>query len=151
MTFIKINKKEKSLQLISDKRVVFNFTCLLGKNIGRKLQKNDMKTPDGKYKIIVKNPKSKYFLSLGIDYPNIKDAKDGLANGFISQQTKNEIIQAHKKHKKIPWQTDLGGEIYIHGQGDDDKNWTRGCIKLKNKDMKELFKFVKINDEVIIV
>jgi hypothetical protein len=40
--------------------------------------------------------------------------------------------------------TDIGGEIQIHGQG-IHSNWTFGCMALRNQDMDELFAHPEID------
>ena len=48
-----------------------------------------------------------------------------------------------------PWNTPLGGEIFIHGGG-ETWDWTYGCVALRNKDIEELFKVVAVGTEVVI-
>ena len=37
-----------------------------------------------------------------------------------------------------PWDTSLGGEIFIHGGG-TASDWTWGCVALENDAVRELF------------
>lgn len=155
MKHIKVIKSEKKLRLVEDERVVFTFPCAVGKNFGRKLEQCDLKTPEGEYLIVVKNPKSKYYLSLGLNYPSIKDARDAHEQGMINEKTRNKIINAQGDYLNdpktiIPWDTKMGGEIYIHGELDNDKNYSLGCIKLFNKDMKKLYSIVEVGTRVVI-
>ncbi len=150
MRVICIDKKNKVLKFFINKKLIFSCACLLGEKVGPKQKEGDLKTPQGKYKIVVKNAKSKYFLSLGINYPNLKDAKNGLDKKIINQKEYQTILSAYKNHQKVPWDTNLGGKIYIHGEGDYHKEYTRGCIKLSNLDMKKLYEIVCVEDTVII-
>lgn len=146
---ILINKSTNKLRLADKQRVVFEFPCHLGKNPGRKLKRDDMKTPEGEYKIVVKNPKSEYHLSLGLNYPNLQDANDAFESNIINQTERDKIISGHKNNF-IPWDTPMGGEIYIHGDSNADNHHTRGCIKLKDADMEKLYESAKIGESVII-
>jgi murein L,D-transpeptidase YafK len=110
----------------------------------------DRKTPEGSYYITHKNAKSQFYLSLGISYPNLDDARAGLRAGLISKSEFARIETANK-HKKLPPQgTRLGGDIFIHGGG-AQLDWTWGCIALNNQDMDFLFTHVAVGDKVTIL
>lgn len=155
MKYIEILKVDKKIRLVNHRRVVFEFNCYIGKNPGRKLCQDEKRTPEGEYIIVVKNPQSKYFLSLGLNYPNIQDAQAALQSGIIDQLTCDKITQAQKDYLNnpqtiVPWHTAMGGEIYIHGEGDNNKDYTQGCIKLKNKDMQKIYSAAEIGTKVFI-
>jgi murein L,D-transpeptidase YafK len=102
-----------------------------------------------------KNPRSKYFRSLCISYPNAEDAERGLAAGLIDREQHAQILAAIRLHAMPPQRTGLGGEIYIHGRGAGEpsselKDWTRGCIALDNPAMQELYDRVPIGTPVLI-
>jgi murein L,D-transpeptidase YafK len=71
----------------------------------------------------VKNPHSKFYLSLGLSYPNTEDAKRGLAKKLISRAQYDQIINAIDRKQIPPQNTKLGGDIYIHGGG-SGQDWT---------------------------
>ena len=148
--YILINKKNLNLQLIDKESVVFDFPCATGKNEGKKEKEGDLKTPEGEYKIVVKNPESKYFLSLGLNYPNIKDVKDAFEKGIISEEIKNKIILANQEDGVIPWGTKMGGEIYIHGNLNNGKDYTLGCVKVSDENIRKLYNIVEIGVKVVI-
>ncbi len=114
-----------------------------------KTQQGDGATPEGEYRVCVKNPQSKFLLSLGINYPNQSDAERGLRSGLISQAEYDSIVEAHEKGRRPPWNTLLGGEIFIHGRG-SGSDWTLGCIALDDPDMRELYRAVVIGTPVVI-
>jgi murein L,D-transpeptidase YafK len=97
----------------------------------------------------VKNPKSQYYLSLGLSYPNIQDAERGLREGLISREQYDRIAEAIREGRRPPWHTPLGGEIFIHGDG-SKKDWTLGCIALHNNDIRELYDVVPVGTPVLI-
>lgn len=145
-----IRKKERKLFLFDGERLIKTYKIALGfEPIGDKARESDGKTPEGEFYVAIKNPKSKYFLSLGLSYPNLKHAARGLKAGLISQEEYEEITKAHRE-KRLPNQkTQLGGEIYIHG-GDTLWDWTQGCAALKNRDVEEIFAAVRIGTKVFI-
>ena len=136
---ILVKKKERTLEVFDGDKLIKTYQIALGfEPAGDKEIQGDGKTPEGDFYIFTKNPKSKFYLSLGVSYPSLDDAKRGLENELISREQHDSIIDAINE-KKIPLQnTKLGGEIYIHGEG-NVTDWTAGCIALKNSDMKELF------------
>jgi len=118
--------------------------------VGPKAVQGDRKTPEGDYYITHKNSKSQFYLSLGISYPNLQDAKAGLRTGLISASEYALIETANKQRKLPPQGTRLGGDIFIHGGG-AQSDWTWGCIALNNKDMDFLFAHVAAGDKVTIL
>jgi len=114
-------------------KAVFNIG--LGKfGLSDKLYAGDEATPEGRYKIVKKNPSSRFYKALLIDYPNEKDRR--------------EFAEAKKKGL-IPAGRGIGGLIEIHGGGND--SLTNGCIALENEAMDALFSEVGIGTPVTIV
>lgn len=83
--------------------------CALAGTLGPKRMQGDYQVPEGFYYINVFNPKSNYYLSLGINYPN---ASDKLLSDSINP----------------------GGDIYIHGSC-----VTVGCIPVTDQQIDELY------------
>lgn len=125
---ILVEKSARKLSLLSGQKVVAQYDIDLGFTPeGHKEREGDGKTPEGFYKISGRNPKSKYFLSLRISYPNEQD----------------KIYAA--KLKVSP-----GGDIMIHGLPNSlsffgfrkklKKDWTQGCIAVQsNQEMQEIW------------
>ncbi len=147
---ILIKKKARTLEVFDGEKLIKKYTIALGfEPVGDKKVEGDGKTPEGDFYIFTKNPKSKFYLSLGVSYPTKEDAKRGLEEKLITQEQNDEIVKAIN-NKKIPLQnTALGGEIYIHGSG-NAKDWTAGCIAMKNSDMKELYDSIAVETPVKI-
>jgi murein L,D-transpeptidase YafK len=139
---IRVIKAQRLLYLYDNDRLLRIYPVALGfEAIGEKIKQGDGRTPEGNYFIVAKNPKSKFYLSLAINYPNLRDAELALAQGRI-QRAEFEAIKAAEIKKTIPpWNTVLGGEIFIHGNG-TRYDWTDGCIALENFQMKELYQAV---------
>ena len=87
--------------------------CNFSGDLGPKLKEGDRQIPEGIYKIKVFNPKSKFYLSMGLDYPNERDMKI-----------------ADPDHP--------GSDIYIHGGCR-----TVGCIPITDEKIAELYLLAK--------
>ena len=145
-----ISKKKRLLQIFDgDKLIKFYNTAFGFAPNGDKEIEGDGKTPEGEFYIFTKNPNSKFYLSLGLSYPNIEDAMRGLQQGIISREEHDEITAATAEKRMPPQNTKLGGEIYIHGGG-TASDWTAGCIALDNEEMKEVFDALAVGSPVTI-
>ena len=147
---IVVYKKERKLELYSDKTLVRSYRVGLGFNpIADKQREGDGATPEGDFYVFVKNDKSSYYLSLGVSYPNVEDAERGLRDGLITKKQHDAIVDAQRRKVAPPQYTNLGGLIYIHGNG-AKSDWTLGCVALENEDMKELFDSVAVGTPITI-
>ena len=145
-----INKGARTLEVFDGSDLVKTYKIALGSEPkGDKEKEGDGKTPEGEYSIFIKNPKSSYYLSLGISYPNVDDADRGLKSREITKEVYDQIVKASEKGEAPPQKTPLGGEIYIHGNG-NLVDWTAGCIAMTNVDIKELFTALPIGTKVVI-
>lgn len=91
------------------KKIISYEFCKLSGEAGPKRKQGDLQVPEGMYHIDRFNPKSKFFLSLGINYPNASD-------------------------KILGDQKQPGGDIFIHG-----KCVTVGCIPITDPMIMELY------------
>jgi len=147
---IRIYKADRRLDYIVDGNIEKTFRIGLGFTpAGGKSREGDGRTPEGSYYICTKNPKSKFTLFLGISYPNGEDAQRGFERGIISQEELNRIKAAIGERKRPDWDTQLGGQIGIHGKG-NAFDWTAGCIALNDEDILYLWDRVAIGDTVLI-
>lgn len=146
-----IKKKARTLEVFDGPTLVKTYGVVLGSTPeGDKEIEGDGKTPEGEFYIFTKNAESKFYLSLGLSYPGIEDAKRGLNDKLISQDEYDAIVQAVKDKKMPPQNTKLGGEIYIHGGG-TIADWTQGCVALRNEEIKELFDAIPVGTAVTIL
>ena len=147
---IVIKKAKKKLFLYSEEKLLRTYPVKIGFNpVGDKIRQGDKRTPEGRYYICMKNPRSKYYLSLGLSYPSIEDAERGLEQKLITKTDHDRIIEKISRKSIPPWDTPLGGEIFIHGGG-ETWDWTYGCVALCNKDIEELYKVIALGTEVVI-
>ena len=93
VTRIVVQKEQRRMFLLSGSTILRAYDIDLGfAPIGHKTVEGDGKTPEGSYFIDRKNPKSDFYLSLGISYPNSADTARAAA---LDQP--------------------VGGDIFIHG------------------------------------
>jgi murein L,D-transpeptidase YafK len=127
-----VRKAERRLYLLRGEEVLRSYRVALGLNPdGPKERAGDFRTPEGTYRLVRRNPRSDYFLSMQVSYPNDTDLR-----------------RAHRNR----W--DPGGSIMIHGLPNtlkrtpdyySNRDWTDGCIALSNSDMLELWLFTPDN------
>jgi murein L,D-transpeptidase YafK len=147
---IVVEKAARRLTLYSNGERVRVFQVALGfEPTGDKVKQGDGRTPEGDFYVCMKNDKSKFYLSLGLSYPNAEDAERGLRDRVITRAQHGRIASAIKRGAKPPWDTALGGEIFIHGGG-TSSDWTWGCVALANEHIKELFDAVPLGTNVRI-
>jgi len=147
---IVVSKSARRLELYSDGRVVRELRVALGGDpVNDKERQGDSRTPEGDFYVCVKNEKSQFYRSLGLSYPNREDAERGLRDQLITRAEYERIVSAITRKRTPPWNTALGGEIFIHGGGASN-DWTLGCVALDNPDMQELFDTVPVGTPVKI-
>ena len=147
---IVVKKKQRILELFDGEQLLKTYKIALGfAPVGDKEREGDGKTPEGEFYVFTKNAKSRFYLSLGVSYPNIEDAERGLKDKLISRAEYNEIVSAINNKKAPPQKTRLGGEIYIHGNG-TASDWTWGCVAVSDVDIKELFDAIPVGAKVKI-
>lgn len=133
-----VDKMAHKLYLIKNGNLVKTFRCELGFNsAGQKYFAGDGATPEGQYKITqIRHNGSIYYKALMLDYPNDHDRRRFVRN---------------KKQGIITKGARIGGLIEIHGNGGQKRDWTNGCVALKNSDMDELIREVELGTPVTIV
>lgn len=147
---IVVSKSARRLELYSDGRVVREYRVVLGGDpVGDKEREGDSRTPEGEFYVCVKNEQSQFYRSLGLSYPNREDAERGLRDRLITRPEYDRLVRALTRRRTPPWNTALGGEIYIHGGG-TSSDWTAGCVALDNADVQELFDSVPVGTPVDI-
>jgi murein L,D-transpeptidase YafK len=157
-----ISKSGYSLTLFRDDRAVKTFHAVFGKGYsdGDKVSLGDKRTPEGDFYICTMHPSKRFYKFLGLSYPGLKHAEEGLRFGMISQGEFLMIKKALEEGQQPPWDTRLGGAVGIHGRmtapadgarTPGTENWTDGCIALGNSDMDELFSVVSLGTPVTIL
>jgi murein L,D-transpeptidase YafK len=155
-----VDRSDRALYVIKDGRTLRSFHVALGSTRKAKERSGDRATPTGTYYIKVIRDSSTFYKFIQIDYPNMADAKRGLLDGIITRKQYRQILNAHVKGRLPPQNTQLGGSIGIHGIGTETQekleihaisDWTKGCIAMRNKDVKQLVRFIKKDTQIRIV
>lgn len=133
VTQIQVHKSARKLYLLHKTEVLKEYDVGLGFNpMGHKQFEGDGKTPEGLYFITYHNPRSRYYLSVGVSYPNERDV------AFAEQQG------------KMP-----GGDIMIHGRsgykGRNQGDWTAGCIAITDEEMEEVYSMLRRDTPIYIL
>ncbi len=133
-----VRKSQRRLYLMHGGTVLRSYRVALGLHpYGQKERSGDFRTPEGRYLLTRRNPRSDYFLSIQVSYPNRVD-----------------VARAHRRH----W--DAGGSIMIHGLPNqlsrspeyyDKVDWTDGCIAVSNADMIEIWLMTAENTPIDIL
>ncbi len=121
---ILVKKSARKMYLLSGRKIVRKYDIELGFNPkGHKRVQGDGRTPEGTYYIDRRNDYSKFYLSLGISYPNSYDVASAARLGMSP-----------------------GGDIFIHGDPNGQRpksgDWTNGCIAVSNAEMDELWQLI---------
>lgn len=147
---IVVRKRRRELTLYVNNKPARVYPVGLGFTpVGDKARQGDGCTPEGSFYVCVRNDKSHFYLSLGLSYPNKEHAARGLRDGLITRPQYDTILSALQHTERPLWDTELGGEIFIHGNG-SQTDWTAGCVALDDENMKELFAIIPTGTPVLI-
>lgn len=148
---IYVSKRLKTLSLKQNGTLIGEYPVAIGASSsdGNKKVEGDMRTPSGQFYVCTRNDKSVAYLSLGLSYPGIEDANRGFEQGIITQEQRDEIINANLNGQQPPWETALGGAIMIHGCRVPDGT-THGCVAVDNDVMDVLWSYCNLGVPVTI-
>ncbi len=116
-----------------------SFPAELGANgLRRKEHAGDRATPEGRYRIVQtkEGHATRYIKALLLNYPNDEDRMR---------------FELAKRRGMISARAGIGNLIEIHGDGGEGRDWTDGCIALKDSDIAWLFTHVRVGTPVTIV
>jgi hypothetical protein len=140
---IQVVKKNHRMYVYHKHRFLTAYKCVFGPPyLEQKQMEGDRKTPEGFFKILEIRPQKDWTLFMLLDYPNEASFKN---------------FEDNKRTKAIPATARIGGAVGIHGTWadadmvvDQKRNWTDGCICLKNADLLELSKIVKPGTSIFV-
>lgn len=144
-----VEKAARRLTVYDGAASVKTYRVIVGVGAGDKAREGDRCTPEGRFYVCMKNPTSKFVLSLGLSYPNLEHAQRGLRDGLISRQQHDDIAAALRDGGWPEWYTPLGGEIMIHGCA-GTREATAGCVAMQDDDIRELFAALPLGTPVEI-
>ena len=130
---IVVSKTNRVLALMNGEQTLKRYKVHLGfAPEGHKSRSGDGRTPEGRYYIDRRNPRSDFYLSLGVSYPNAVDIARARALGVKP-----------------------GGDIFIHGgprrTTDAKKDWTAGCIAVSDSEIEEIWSMVPTGIPITIL
>nr|WP_314458425.1 L,D-transpeptidase [uncultured Clostridium sp.] len=148
---IYVSKRTKTLSLKQNGVLIGEYPVSIGASSsdGNKKVEGDMRTPSGQFYVCTRNDKSVAYLALGLSYPGIEDARRGFEEGIITQEQRDQIINANLAGQQPPWETALGGAIEIHGCRVVDGT-THGCVAVDNAVMDVLWSYCNLGVPVTI-
>lgn len=115
-----VDKSDRQLYLLRGGEVWKSYPIGLGfAPQGHKQREGDGRTPEGDYVLDWRNPKSSFYLSIHISYPDREDEAQARARGVSP-----------------------GGAIFIHGRHNPsawNRDWTLGCIAVTDAAMDEIW------------
>lgn len=133
-----VRKSLRRLYLMRGSTVLRSYKIALGLNpVGQKERSGDFRTPEGRYLLTRRNPRSDYFLSIQVSYPNAADMRRARLHSW-----------------------DAGGSIMIHGLPNHLRrppeyyerfDWTDGCIAVSDSDMLEIWLMTRENTPIDIL
>lgn len=134
---ILILKSERQLTLYREGRPLKIYLVALGGSpVGDKQCQGDHRTPEGTYRIDLKNGRSRFHLSLRVSYPDATDRAEANRRGCRP-----------------------GGDIFIHGLGREfahlgkrhrATDWTLGCVAVTDEEIEEIWAAVDVGTVVEI-
>ncbi|WP_081493313.1 L,D-transpeptidase family protein [Rhizobium sp. CF142] len=124
---IRVHKSERRMILLREGIPFLTYQISLGSaaDEGPKQREGDEKTPEGRYEIDWRNPRSMAHLSLHISYPSPADRQNAEVKGYPP-----------------------GGDIMIHGLPNGWGfvqsmhllwDWTDGCIAVTDQEMRDIW------------
>jgi lipoprotein-anchoring transpeptidase ErfK/SrfK len=135
VTALIVSKLERRLAVYKNGKLYRTYDVGLGFNgLADKRFAGDNATPEGRYTIVRKIPSSLYYKALLINYPNDEDRR---------------WFAREKARGTIPNYVGIGGDVEIHGGGQD--SLTRGCVSLDNDKMDELYALVSLGTPITII
>jgi murein L,D-transpeptidase YafK len=133
-----VRKSQRRLYLMRRGAVLRSYRVALGLvPEGAKERAGDFRTPEGHYQLTRRNPRSEFFLSIQVSYPNDQDMR-------------------RARHQHV----EPGGEIMLHGLPNNLRHppeyyakadWTDGCIAMSDSDMVELWMMTQDNTPIDIL
>jgi len=141
--YIIVDKSDYELKVYDEEGWYATYPIVFGsKDLGDKMKEGDKKTPNGKFKIILKKIHDKWGPELLLDYPTPENV-----------QKFNE----RKQKGIIPKTARIGNGIAIHATRPEEEwtidnfyNWTDGCVSVKYTEMKDLYSYIPVGTPVTI-
>jgi len=141
--YIIIDKSDYELRVYDGEGWYATYPVVFGSNdMTDKMMEGDKRTPEGKFKVLLKKIHPKWGPELLLDFPNQESIKK-----FNERQQKGQIPRTAK----------IGNGIAIHATRPEEEwtvdyfqNWTDGCISLKYTEAKDLYSYIPSGTPVTV-
>jgi murein L,D-transpeptidase YafK len=141
--YLVIDKSDYELNVYDDKGWFATYPVVFGNSsLADKKMEGDRCTPEGDFRIVAKKIHDRWDRFMALDYPT---------------KESYEKFRERKEKGEIPVNARIGGSIGIHGTFPHDdyiidrfKNWTMGCISMKNNDVEDLYSYLPVGTRVTI-
>ena len=141
--YIIIDKSDYELRVYDGEGWYATYPVVFGsKDQGDKKMEGDKRTPEGKFKVLLKKIHPKWGPELLLDYPNEESIKK-----FNQRLVKGDIPRGAR----------IGSGIAIHATRPEEEwtvdyyqNWTDGCVSLKYTEAKDLYSYIPSGTPVTI-
>ena len=141
--YIVIDKSDYELNVYDSKGWFATYPVVFGNgSLDDKKMEGDRNTPEGTFHIVSKKVHDKWDRFMALDYPT---------------RESYEKFRLRKLRGEIPESARIGGGVGIHGTWPHDdyiidryRNWTMGCISMKNNDVEDLYSYVPTGTRVVI-
>lgn len=141
--YMVVDKSDYELHVYDDKGWFATYPVVFGNSsLSDKKMEGDKNTPEGTFRIASKRVHDKWHRFMALDYPTKESW---------------EKFNRRKANGEIPASAKIGGGIGVHGtwphedfQIDRYKNWTLGCISMKNGDVEHLYRYLPVGARITI-
>ena len=134
---VKVTKSQNKMYLLDSGKVVKEYNIALGGNPkSHKQQEGDQRTPEGIYTLDYIKEDSSFYRAMHISYPNKTDINNAKKLGV----SPGGFIMVHGQKNKLGWLAPITQNF----------NWTNGCIAIKNDEMDDFLKLVKVGTKIQI-
>lgn len=145
-----IYKERRRLYVVDSNVLIRDYPVGLGQQPrGDKEKSGDGRTPEGRFTVCTRSEGGTSRRVLGLSYPGKKHAERAFFSGLITPGQFKNILTASERRIQPPWDTNLGGSVFIQSGG-AHCDWTDGGIALYNSDMVELMQIAKLGTPVTI-
>ena len=136
-TLVRIEKQARRLTLLRGDAMLGTYEVSLGSYpTGHKQREGDGRTPEGRYAIDFKHPRSRFHLALRVSYPGPQDRQAAAAR----DEKPGSDIMIHGLRNGLGWLAPL------HLAYD----WTDGCVAVTNREIEEIWSRVDVGTTVEI-
>jgi hypothetical protein len=145
-----IYKERRRLYVVDSNVLIRDYPVGLGlQPRGDKEKSGDGRTPEGRFTVCTRSDGGPSHRVLGLSYPSKRHAERAFFSGLITPSDFKNILTASERRIQPPWNTNLGGKVFIQSGG-AHCDWTDGGIALYNSDMEELIQIAKMGTPVTI-